>query len=722
MILTDWLCRIFYTVLSMGILGVFLLPPVLLVRFLMRGYEKKHMLWQWRLVYLRCICPIAMSSLFCLVPSWNRWFHLFLSGLGLQIQNNNGIMQGWGAVFQNNISVTRGFRGCSIIWAAGVLIVLLCALVQNHKLHASLKNAHLLGENIYEATVLRAPVYIGLISTKIYVPAGFMPGEMTWLLRHAGHHHFDRFRRTLVVLITALHWFNPVMWLYYYMWSLDEEMDFDDRTVHGKSAKIRQQYAQGILNFYREKKPSLLSPLSAGERHTSKRAMRMMYQKWDTGKNQMISFLLLSLMLFLCFFMLPLRMAIAGDRWGQQNEGKEEPLFGQQQTTIIAKANTESPEGLERILQLEMTEGQETGNFYSGHFLLKMYDSLQNEIASLDTDELFASLGEQINFPEALTLCTGDYNGDTTKELVLGQKTTLTQKDLEGIAAGQELNLEEYQVYLYFIIGIEDKNLSVLSDGIYSITAQDGSLESIPLELLEGSEDIISIPIGEEKNYYSWNSEQNLYEKRELTDEEIESYRNGTASFQEENVEHTLRYDDGSTAILVTAKKESGAKEEDIQSVILSPGTDPKAFRDIRGYYCDLLWVPDDVQNRYAVLIYNGVNTRTFTIYDTQNKSIYFAQPDNTEVLTELFTQYNEKDITFTENTAIYSLQKKEKDVLTISFTAAADHDKMVIGEYEYDIVTKKALHMTFEQIEDEPEVETEPPEITPEIPGTVLH
>ena len=285
----------------------------------MGSYEKKHMLWQWRLIYLRCICPIAMSRLFCLVPSWNRRFHLFLSGLGLRVENSNGIMQGWGAVFQNDISATQGFRGCSIIWAAGVLIVLLCTLIQSHKLHTSLKGARLLGENIYESAVLMAPVYIGSLQPKVYVPAGFMPGEMTWLLRHAGNRRFDRLRRTLVVLITALHWFNPVMWLYYYMWSMDEEMDFDDRTVHGKSAKIRQQYAQGILNFYREKKPSLLSLLNTGERYTSKRARRMMYQKWDTGKNQIIAFLLLSLMVFLCFFMLPLRMAIAGDSWGQQN-------------------------------------------------------------------------------------------------------------------------------------------------------------------------------------------------------------------------------------------------------------------------------------------------------------------------------------------------------------------------------------------------------------------
>lgn len=721
----EWLCRIFYTVLSMGILGVCLLPLVLIVRFLMGSFEKKHMLWQWRLVYLRCICPIAMSSLFCLVPSWNRRFHLFLSGLGLKIENSNGIMQGWGAVFQNNISVTQGFRGCSIIWAAGVVIVLLCTLIQNHKLHAALKNAHLLGENIYESPVLRAPVYIGFLHTKIYVPTGFMPGEMTWLLRHAGTHRLDGLRRTLVVLITAIHWFNPVMWLYYYLWNLDEEMDFDDKTVHGKSAKVRQQYAQGILNFYREKKPSLLSLLSTGERYTSKRAMRMMYQKWDTGGKQASALILLSLMVFLCFFMLPLRMAIAGNSWGQQSAAREEPLFGKQQTTVIAKANAKSPEGLERVLQLEMTEGQEEGNSYHGSFLLKMYDSVRNEITSLETEELFASLGEgSCIFPKALTLCIGDYNGDNTQELVLGQKTTLTQRDLEEMAAGQELVLDNYQVYFYFIIGIEDRKLSILSDGMYSITAQSGDLQSVPLELLEGSEDIISIPVGEEKNYYGWNSEHNMYEKRELTEEDIESYRNGTAASQKkETLEHTLRNDDGSTAVLVTTKKESGAREEDIQSVILTPREESRAFRDIRGYYCDLLWVPGDDSNRYAALVYNGVRTQTFTIYDIQNKSVYYAQPDNAEVLTELFAQHGERNITFTEDsTAVYSLERKEKDILRISFAATAENGSMVNGQYDYDVAEKRVRNMAFEQTEntteppaDTPETETTSPTDTPE-------
>ena len=82
----NWLGRIFYTVLSMSGMMLFLAPLVLLLRFGMRNQEKKFMKWEWWLVYLRSLCPVALSSPICFFDSWNRQYHLFLSTLGLTIE------------------------------------------------------------------------------------------------------------------------------------------------------------------------------------------------------------------------------------------------------------------------------------------------------------------------------------------------------------------------------------------------------------------------------------------------------------------------------------------------------------------------------------------------------------------------------------------------------------------------------------------------------------
>ena len=123
----NWLGRIFYTVLSMSGMMLFLAPLVLLLRFGMRNQEKKFMKWEWWLVYLRSLCPVALSSPICFFDSWNRQYHLFLSTLGLTIEEQSGIMNSWSAVFLHPVHMTKTITVCAVTWAAGVFLVLFSA-------------------------------------------------------------------------------------------------------------------------------------------------------------------------------------------------------------------------------------------------------------------------------------------------------------------------------------------------------------------------------------------------------------------------------------------------------------------------------------------------------------------------------------------------------------------------------------------------------------------
>ena len=697
----DWLYRIFYTVLSLGILMILIFPLVAVFRFLLRKIHKKYTVWGWWVFFFRSVCPAALSSALCMIPYWNRQYHSFLSGLGLAVQDQSGVMRSWSSVFKNAVTVTGTFKACSIIWAVGALGIVLYGIVHYQKIQKELLAAKVIGENIYESAVLSEPVRLGFFRGKLYLPKGFQTREMTWLLRHMESHRLEGLRRLPLLLVMACHWFNPVMWLYYYWWNMDMEMAADDRTVYKKSSAERRDYAQAIINFTKESGNAgrivLRGPFFMGvaEKNTKKRAYRMMYQKWDTVNGRLSGVLLLSLAVIVCFLLRPMQIAWSGGTWGNGAKTQErEPLFDKKEATVAAKMKTTSPEGLERVIQLEMVNGAENQDGYDGTFVIKMYDTLENEIASQRLEDIFPETGKgSMHFSKNVTLCINDYNGDNVQELVIGQQGILQ-------AAEPDIRLQQDEIaYTYALVDIQDKKLEVLCNDIIVADNKSNMGESIPFEKPEGIQDIFIAPFGEETFYYVWDSTSRTYGKRTMSEEELGNHkRNADAQAANgEAKEHTLKDDGGTEVALVTTKQDS-TQSEVIQSVTLFPRGRSKRFDDIHGYFCDLLWVDaEGEKNRYAQLVYNGTKAQTFVIYDTTRRSVYYQQEDGTKSLASVFALYREDDITFNDGGAvIYELAGKKEDTIKIKFVAEADNNVTVNGSYEYNTVRKIASNFSF--------------------------
>ncbi len=738
----DWLFRIFYTVLSLGILMIALLPVIGIFRFLLRNYEKKYAIWGWRIFFLRSICPVALSSAFCLFTSVNRKYHLLLTNLGLTVKEKGGIMNSWRAVYQGAVSATETFKICSIIWAAGMVGIFLLAMIFNIKFRRELNKAELIGENIYEAAGLSVPVSRGIFRKKIYLPKGFQAKEIGWLLRHIETHRFEGVRSILVGFIMIVHWFNPVMWLYYNWWKSDLEMAADERTVSGEKEKIRNEYAQSILNFdkdlsgtkYKSKNEIFLFP-GVIEGNIEKRANCMLYQKRSQKKDRLIARLLLSLTIIFLFLLTPMKMAWDGGTWGKgDTSAKTKTLLKRGDTTVVTRMGTTSPEGLERMIQLKMISGEEGRREYVGRFDLIMYDSVENKIASCKIENLFPEIEKgQHKFSKDLALCIKDYNGDGAKELVIGQQievpaidsemtkapekakkgkttdseTEVSQKIKQGEESdskpSSELSGQEaetnYIAYVYAVVSIEDKALKTLATGITAIGRETVLGNSIYFENPDEINDIFLVPEREKTLYYVWNEKENTYEKQEMTEDMLKAHREGIELSQSgETNEHSLENENGKEEILVSTKQDSTGNEA-IDSVTIVPGSGSKRFDDIEGYYCDLLWVTNEKgeeEKNYAQLIYNGMRAQTFVVYDVARKSVYYKHEDGTKQLADVFKQYGE-DITFQENgTVIYSLTVKEGDVLRINFAANADNGITVNGNYDYDVVKHTTSNLAF--------------------------
>ena len=142
----------------------------------------------------------------------------------------------------------------------------------------------------------------------------------------------------------------------------------------------------------------------------------------------------------------------------------------------------------------------------------------------------------------------------------------------------------------------------------------------------------------------------------------------------------------------------SGSVEDMAAGDIYLGYADAAAGLGEEGYFCDIQWVTQN-DKRYAVLIYNGLWARTFTIYDLDRQTEYYAHEDGNGVITSIFKNYNNTGVEFYEDSpVIYRLMGKEDDHLKIGFAINAKDNTSINGEYVYNTVSESITGFNYSQ------------------------
>ena len=184
------------------------------------------------------------------------------------------------------------FRVLSMVWLAGMLGFLgyhaYSYLRMRHRIRRSDNSVRQVEPGICEIDGGHLSFVMGLIHPVIYLSSGLDPESRKVVLCHERVHlqRRDYLWKPLALVICCVHWFNPLVWLAFYLMNMDCEMSCDEKVVKLLGEESKKIYSYTLLEeasggeWKRYRGGSICALLSFGEDHVKNRIRHVLdYRK-----------------------------------------------------------------------------------------------------------------------------------------------------------------------------------------------------------------------------------------------------------------------------------------------------------------------------------------------------------------------------------------------------------------------------------------------------------
>ncbi len=159
------------------------------------------------------------------------------------------------------------------IWLAGVAALWLWAAVSYGRLKAKLRFAMKLSDGVYESDAVPSPCVAGILRPRIYLTPGLEGMRREHILLHERMHirYLDHIWKVLSFLVVSLHWFNPILWMFYRYFQGELERACDERVLARLGVERKADYSESLLALAMERKWKMPTPIAFGEDDTKDR-------------------------------------------------------------------------------------------------------------------------------------------------------------------------------------------------------------------------------------------------------------------------------------------------------------------------------------------------------------------------------------------------------------------------------------------------------------------
>ncbi len=226
--------NIYGTVLQMSVTASVTAILLLVVKFILEALHcpRRIVCFLWLAIAFRLIVPISATS--------------NVSIMNIMPQNIASGEQSIASAVSNNSSQIYLFP---ILWLSVAVIILSYFAVSAVLLKRRLRFSVKLRDNIYISEHISGSFVFGLINPKIYVGENISEQHLSSVIAHEKMHirRCDHIVKAVACVILSIHWFNPLVWIMFRLFSQDIELACDEAVISKTDAAEKQVYIEALL-------------------------------------------------------------------------------------------------------------------------------------------------------------------------------------------------------------------------------------------------------------------------------------------------------------------------------------------------------------------------------------------------------------------------------------------------------------------------------------------
>ena len=246
--------EICYWIFNMSIIASFMGLIILLIRKI-KFIPHRVTVLLWLIPFIRMTVPVGINSPYSLMSLISKFttrtVTVFQPADDLAFSFTNSVMAANSydpITYKVNI-LEKVFAVAGMVWAVVVLAILITLTVLYITTKREIKDAKALRDNIYLSEKVTSPATYGIFRPRIVLPVSYDDKDLEFIVRHEKTHirRFDNVWRILGFIAAAIHWFNPLSWVFLKIFLSDLELACDEMAVAGYDIDERKDYARTLL-------------------------------------------------------------------------------------------------------------------------------------------------------------------------------------------------------------------------------------------------------------------------------------------------------------------------------------------------------------------------------------------------------------------------------------------------------------------------------------------
>ena len=237
--------EIFATLLNMSIVASFMVLAVIVLRLILKKSLKWIRCVMWGMVAIRLVIPFSFESKFSLIPNAQK----VNSASSTTMSYINSSVESY-APTQATTTAPDVLSLMSIVWIVGVVLMIAYLLFSYIRLSRMVVGSVRLKENIWLCDHISSPFVLGVFKPKIYLFSSMDESQNKYVIAHEQAHlkRFDNVWKPLGFVLLSIYWFNPLIWLAYWLFIKDIELACDESVIKTLSLNDKKAYSNALLS------------------------------------------------------------------------------------------------------------------------------------------------------------------------------------------------------------------------------------------------------------------------------------------------------------------------------------------------------------------------------------------------------------------------------------------------------------------------------------------